>query len=217
MPHVVEASRRVLLQVQTMLCAMEKNQMQDQYTRVCPLVKGSIGQHVRHSLDHFDKLLDRVPIPGDERSAACAEQAAAEAKESADTPATTDKDNVVAYDKRVRGSRVELDIVTGFEAVTACSERMARLALHADELLPAPATVEFSLSSDGKTCAAFESTVARELWFVAHHSIHHQAMIKLIAECHPSDELRNTLPKDFGLAPSTAAFRAKEDATDCSL
>jgi uncharacterized damage-inducible protein DinB len=42
------------------------------------------------------------------------------------------------------------------------------------------------------------STLARELAFVLNHTIHHQAMIGLLASLHGCD-----VPDGFGYAPST--------------
>lgn len=46
------------------------------------------------------------------------------------------------------------------------------------------------------------SSIERELGFVAHHAIHHMAMVKIIAVETIGLELRD-LPSDFGRAPST--------------
>ena len=55
----------------------------------------------------------------------------------------------------------------------------------------------------------FRSTVERELWFVSHHALHHNAMVYTIAaEC--SAEARDALPKTFGMAPATVDFMRSE-------
>ena len=46
------------------------------------------------------------------------------------------------------------------------------------------------------------STIERELGFVAHHAIHHMALVKIIA-IHTVGLSPTELPPDFGRAPST--------------
>jgi len=49
------------------------------------------------------------------------------------------------------------------------------------------------------------TTVQRELGFVAHHAMHHMAMVKIIA-MHTLGIKEHELPIDFGRAPSTVQF-----------
>jgi len=69
-----------------------------------------------------------------------------------------------------------------------------------------PLRTEFILSGDGET-SIFDSTEAREMWFVAHHALHHQFTIKSIIK-EIKDEptralLEDCLPGNFGKAPAT--------------
>jgi len=50
------------------------------------------------------------------------------------------------------------------------------------------------------------STIERELGFVAHHTLHHLAMVKVIATHTLKLIPVDTLPKDFGKAPSTINY-----------
>lgn len=53
-------------------------------------------------------------------------------------------------------------------------------------------------------------TVPLQLWFVALHAIHHFSLLRVIA----SGELGLKLSDDFGVAPSTLAFREAAKASD---
>jgi hypothetical protein len=75
----------------------------------------------------------------------------------------------------------------------------------ATALISTPVTPYFNLSADSDAEMGVPSTIGRELGFVAHHAIHHMAMVKIIAvktlsikECE--------LPNGFGRAPSTIIF-----------
>lgn len=50
----------------------------------------------------------------------------------------------------------------------------------------------------------FHSTLGREVWFIALHSIHHFALARVIL-----NELgvKENISKEFGVAPSTLVFR----------
>lgn len=49
-----------------------------------------------------------------------------------------------------------------------------------------------------------------QLWFVALHAIHHFSLLRVIA----TGELGLKVPDNFGVAPSTLAFREYSKATD---
>ncbi|CAK9011650.1 Apoptosis-inducing factor homolog B [Durusdinium trenchii] len=175
MAHVVSAARRVLLQKEAFLSSLERLGMYTAYGSTCKVVGASIGAHVRHSLDHYDRLLDTI-LKGEPSA-------------------------MVRYDVRERGSDVETDLNAGLDAVIACSIKMSKITPKELEL---PLRVEFNLTNEADSAQAFESCALRELWFVAHHSIHHQAMMKLIAHCHEdTEQLAKALPKEFGVAPAT--------------
>jgi hypothetical protein len=125
---------------------------------------GSIGEHVRHCLDHVSMLL------------------------------MVDASDTLSYDRRQRGTAVELDPV---EAV-----RQIRLLQDAIETWPTgsldePIRVACMLSPEGDSVAGW-STLARELAFVVSHTIHHQAMIGVLLASRGY-----AVPNRFGHAPST--------------
>jgi hypothetical protein len=194
---VVEASRRVLLQTEALLSGMERLGLEEVYPRTCPMLCASIGQHVRHSLDHFDRLLRSLP-----RAKAGADPGAGAAAGAAAPPLP-----IVRYDERERATAVETELSAGLDAVLECSERLVTLDSQALKL---PLEVEFLLTGEEGSAQVFCSTGLRELWFVSHHCIHHQAQIKMIA-CNVlkdrPDALKQLIPKTLGLAPATTLFR----------
>mmetsp|Transcript_2850 Transcript_2850/g.3269 ORF Transcript_2850/g.3269 Transcript_2850/m.3269 type:complete len:94 (+) Transcript_2850:1-282(+) len=68
----------------------------------------------------------------------------------------------------------------------------------------------FMLSSDNGEEFNLQSSIGRELGFVAHHAIHHLAMVRIIAiNTLGLDE--NELPPNFGKAPSTVNFEIEKE------
>jgi uncharacterized damage-inducible protein DinB len=116
------------------------------------LAGGTIGKHVRHSLDHFAAALAGA---GDGLS-----------------PGT-----LIEYDRRQREVPVEVDRAVAKDAALALSKHIGALP---ETVLSGPARIRMMLSSDGVE-AELQTTLARELAFAAHHAIHHHAMIKAIA------------------------------------
>jgi len=128
----------------------------------------SIGQHVRHTLDHFRALADCTPGVGE-----------------------------IDYDQRERGVPVETDRGVALDEIRGV---MTTLSGADAARLESGVTVRAVISGDGAE-APLESTFARELWFVTHHAIHHNALIMTVAR-----EKGITLAEGFGRAPSTVNF-----------
>ena len=147
------------------------------YTERCPMVGASVGQHLRHSLAHYERLLD-----------------AAETKE----PYV-----YVRYDDRARGGDFERCLVAAEAALARAEGRLLRI----DDGREADAVVPVFLLSAGGEEFASASTLGREVAFVAHHAIHHNAMVRVICGTHPelSEAALSLLPPYFGSAPSTTA------------
>jgi uncharacterized damage-inducible protein DinB len=123
----------------------------------------SVGQHVRHCLDHIQALL------AGHRS-------------------------VIRYDQRLRGTAIETDPGAAVRCIRACRDRLSTLI---DEDGQRPVQVELTVDPHGSS-AILTSTLARELVFVTHHAVHHEALIRpLLAEL--------SLGSGFGLAPATLA------------
>eukprot|EP00816_Leptocylindrus_hargravesii_P013734 CAMPEP_0196802780 /NCGR_PEP_ID=MMETSP1362-20130617/2340_1 /TAXON_ID=163516 /ORGANISM="Leptocylindrus danicus, Strain CCMP1856" /LENGTH=222 /DNA_ID=CAMNT_0042174177 /DNA_START=135 /DNA_END=803 /DNA_ORIENTATION=+ len=163
----------------------------------CPMVGASIGQHFRHSLDHME-LPALVLASGQD----CVD---------------------LHYDLRVRGGTTETDVVearkrienltTIFREVQESSSSSspslstsssAAKVEEENEIGTLTVTAHFMLSADGVE-VPLPSNIERELGFAAHHAIHHMALVRLIATGHiglPAE----SLPEDFGRAPSTVNF-----------
>jgi uncharacterized damage-inducible protein DinB len=130
--------------------------------RLFAAVSGSIGEHVRHLLDHV----------------------------SAFTTALTG--GVVSYDHRRRGTRIEHDRLAALHAI----DELKALLLDRPCDLEAHLVVRYMPSRTHE--ATCRSTVGRELAFVLSHTIHHQALIAVLAAA--GGQLS---PNAFGVAPST--------------
>ncbi len=133
--------------------------------RLLPNASGSIGEHVRHCLDHVSALV-------------CA-----------------DHSSCLSYDRRDRGTAVETDPVHALRCIQLLRIKVAvgQWSARLDE----PICVTSTMTRDGAMLAGM-STLSRELAFVLNHTIHHQAMIGLLASLHGCD-----VPNGFGFAPST--------------
>ena len=171
-----------------------------QFTKACPYVNASIGQHYRHSLDHI------------ELAALVAQQ-----QHSLAIDCDSSSDVVVPelhYDLRVRGGTLESDL-------QLCRERIVNIVnvfeslqqtttpnnnnVNTTQLTNEPIKAYFNLSSTSNDEIALPTTIGRELGFVIHHSIHHMAMCKVIA-IHTLELREDELPVGFGKAPSTLLF-----------
>ena len=158
----VEALESALGELAAVIAALSR----DAYTaRLFPNASGSIGQHVRHCLDHVSALV------------------------------VADPSSCLSYDLRERGTTVETDPAQALRCIQLLRIKVAvgRWATRLDE----PICVISTVARDGAMLTGM-STLARELAFVLSHTIHHQAMIGLLASLHGSD-----VPSGFGFAPST--------------
>ncbi|KAJ3087137.1 hypothetical protein HK102_011736 [Quaeritorhiza haematococci] len=213
------------------------------YTRLSTVVPGStIGKHVRHVLDHFRLLLSGCPhsfatIGGKEAGRE------GEAQTSCGNGPTIEKreDNqqqaewTVNYDARERNGLVESNISTALLEIGSIRELITRMtsidssesngheaeleSSHAkptphpisspSALLLHPVHVEVMVNPEEGQCVPMHSTFGRELWFATHHAIHHAALIRAICV-----ENRVRVPREFGLAPSTAHYNRHKGQRD---
>lgn len=126
----------------------------------------SIGQHLRHALDHIRALL------------------------------TGHDTGTVCYDRRERGTSVE----------TNRSECLALLRTLEGRVRALPTTAlrdEFKVEqviSAGGAMALTRSNLGRELIFVFHHTVHHDALIAVLLKLWGRD-----VPEGYGVAPATRA------------
>lgn len=107
------------------------------------------------------------------------------------------REGPVDYDHRTRGVAVESDRAAARSEIARMRTKIA--ALDAGDL-ERGVTIRVMLSGEGDT-ADVDTTLGRELWFCAHHAIHHNAMIKAIAR-----EFGVEFDAGFGTAPSTLNF-----------
>lgn len=147
-PQTRQYALAILRQQQSLLQRIDSSV----YAQPCSVLKGSVGQHIRHAVDHFRALLFlRSESPTDQNS------------------------QLVRYDDRQRGTDIETDPLHAQRAVQDCVDEVASLGSEDLRL-----QVEFMTNAAGER-EVFESCLSRELAFVSHHAIHHHAMIKAIA------------------------------------
>ena len=171
------------------------------------LIPGStIGKHLRHTLDHYRLLLESVP-PSSSMAGPLE----------------------VNYDTRMRLLDMEGDpavALRSFEEVErlldAAADRMSLdKPVKLTALTPHHQEFESSFGREVRACVSCHSRsprcqadplllpLTKQLWFVALHAIHHYSLLRVIA----TGELRMRLPDNFGVAPSTLAFREYAKAT----
>lgn len=164
------------------------------YARLDEAVGGSVGGHMRHTLDHFSKCLATVERSDD---------------------ATHDRQQgrtSIFYDRRTRGGSVETDpneaarVIAGLEAILKGLGNGLGASQFLRRSVVRPAFVLAEGGAQGEHI--FESNLERELFFCCHHGFHHDAMMRLILQNMGKGDGRKTL----GVAPSTAAFRHGRDA-----
>lgn len=108
------------------------------------------------------------------------------------------------YDQRARGTNIEHDPV----AAQACMARLIDELKRLDaEQTPAVWRLMAQVSVGGPSLT-FDTTPERELAFVLSHTIHHLAIIAIMAR-----ELGLTPPATFGYAPATRTYLADQART----
>ena len=169
----------------------------EQFSKICPLVGASIGQHYRHSMDHIE-LAALVASSVVKDSSSSSSQVAAE----------------LHYDLRVRGGTLEKDLELSRQRIVDVvdilqslqpNEKDESITTTTTAISNSPITAYFNLSADSTDEIGLPSTVGRELGFAAHHAIHHMAMCKVIA-VQTLGVNEEELPYGFGRAPSTLLF-----------
>lgn len=96
------------------------------------------------------------------------------------------------YDKRPRDLRVETDK----------TEAMSRLRKIREQFGSLPVICQPLRTRDCEVDLASESSICREMQFLVSHTVHHFALISVIAGLNGLDT-----PEDFGIAPSTIKAR----------
>lgn len=179
-----------LVLMETLVSKYGQEKARGLYKSTCPLVKATVGQHIRHSMDHMELAILAAGTYEPNNGASLVPE--------------------LHYDLRVRGGTLEHDMEEATKRVVNLSDILKELSASSISTaveLTQSVQAHFMLSSDGNEFA-LPSTIQRELGFCAHHAIHHMAMIRLIAENHIG---LTDLPPDFGRAPSTVHNDSQQD------
>ena len=104
----------------------------------------------------------------------------------------------VDYDDRARDVSLQTNRAVALQRLTELHNRLSQLTAHA---LAQPIEVCLRCGEAGEFESISQSTVARELMFVASHATHHYAIIKLHCA-----SLGINMAASFGKAPATVAF-----------
>lgn len=156
------------------------------YRTTCPIVGASMGQHIRHSMDHIERAIYATSHPDDTK---------------------------IRYDVRERGCADEHDMAAAEDRIRRVSKMLEEVTVSQSYIPVIDHRVDalFMLSGDDETEMPLPSTAARELGFACHHGIHHMAMVKIIA-IQTAKLPESDLPASFGKAPSTLNFERLEKA-----
>jgi uncharacterized damage-inducible protein DinB len=106
----------------------------------------------------------------------------------------------LSYDHRQRGTEVETNREAALEVIRRQERQLLAFPLHAEGR---PLRLSVMVSS-GLPPTEVETTVGRELAFVLSHTVHHNALIAVMART-----LDVPIPDGFGYAPSTIAHLEK--------
>lgn len=107
----------------------------------------------------------------------------------------------VDYDRRARNLHAEVDPE---RAAARIEETVRQLRAFAASAADRELAVRMDEPSCRETEGWLRSTTARELRFLASHTVHHYAILSLLLQAHGI-----ALDPDFGLAPATAHFRRR--------
>jgi uncharacterized damage-inducible protein DinB len=106
----------------------------------------------------------------------------------------------LSYDRRQRGTEVETNREAALEVIRRQERQLLAFRSHAERR---PLRLSAMVSS-GLPPTVVETTVGRELAFVLSHTVHHNALIAVMAQT-----LGIPVPERFGYAPSTIAHLEK--------
>src|SRR5262249_12543507 len=169
-PDPVGPNVELLEQLLTFLAGLTDAQYRHVEAR---LSTASIGQHVRHVLDHYRLFLAGLPA------------------------------GLVDYDDRERETPVERE---RFDALRATQQAIAGLRPLPPDAATRPLRVRQQGSYEPGRFDGCASRADRELLFLQSHTVHHQALIAVLARAQGL-----STPPLFGVAPSTASWLAARD------
>ena len=111
----------------------------------------------------------------------------------------------IDYDARQRDPRIEHDIDLAIETANTLAESIEQIP---NDRLIQNVEVSANVIVDGRSGVDWTSTtVQRELMYLLSHTVHHYAIIRLVAA-----QTGLELDPDFGVAPSTLAHRRLHQA-----
>jgi len=173
------------------------------FTKICPIVGASIGQHLRHVIEHMELALNMV----------------GSMKPPVDSITLMDQSRSLdlIYDRRERGEISEKNINMMEQRIFKFSIKLQNMQSRyqtwnncdARSLLLYPLRAKFDITED-YVDVKLSSTFGRELGFISHHAVHHMAMVKIIAINTGELELKD-LPPNFGRAVSTVRYNQQHD------
>lgn len=135
------------------------------YGQCCDeMFSSSIGQHVRHCIEHYDELFMAY-----------------------------DEKRVVRYHARPRKMEVETDSMVAVNRLRFIGNQLNRIGSKKNTSLKV---------ADSGIAEPSKSSLFRELEFLASHTVHHFALITVIA-----NKFRLNVPENFGIAPATLKHR----------
>lgn len=182
-PGLIEENRLALAQLRSLVDDLAP----EAYRRVFGVHgRHTLGKHVRHIIDHYEALIDGL-------------EAGAE---------------TLDYEQRRRDPTLEAwpdeaaRRLAALEAWLSSLQGQAspkRLTLRHCQDAGAP---DPGRGADGEMRLALPSSLARELAFLASHTVHHMAIIGLLAE-----QIGIALPASFGVHPSTLRHWQREAAS----
>ena len=157
---IIQQNQALIRQAIDVVAAIETSL----YGKCCEeIFDSSIGQHLRHCIEHYDELFMGI---ADKRA--------------------------IRYHDRPRNLEVEVNP----------SEAANRLRFIFNQLERVDNQNVFLEVSDGGVADPAQSSLFRELEFLISHTIHHFALIKVIA-----NRFQIEVPGDFGVAFSTLKHR----------
>lgn len=108
----------------------------------------------------------------------------------------------VDYNVRNRDSDIEQDPAAALEALVDIEMWIKQLS---DEQIAQPISVISEVSIKAQSSKTTQSSLGRELVFVASHAIHHYSLLAIIHSF-----LGGVNDESFGVAPATATFRRSD-------
>ena len=187
---IINSLRQELEELAELLCQISDDDYTHKKYETQSIIEGSIGEHVRHALDHIFAVLHVI-----------------------DALKKAQPDSLcISYDRRDRNTPLEKERLLCIEKIRDCTKKLNLI--HSEQMIDTESKPELSLSDPENILqkdveiehmtntqghyAFFVSNIARELMFVCHHLIHHKAIIAI--KLRLLDRFSD--PK-FGVAPAT--------------